>query len=361
MVYIADADSKLPNLAVMRMSTYFRALGKPVCLVTPDTKRDLFNHRLGDEVYGSSIFSTRKSAAARAQIEGQWGYVKWGGTGVSVGSSLAEIDKGVDWDTVAPDYSLYSDFQASIGFLTRGCRLRCGFCVVPKKEGKPRRASTIERLYRGAPYPKHLHLLDNDAFAKPLRDFWYEAIEELNRERFKVCFSQGINVRLIDDEAARMIASVRYYGNDFDKRILYTAWDNYRDEAIFREGVARLARAGVPPHRLRVFMLVGYREGETWEEIFYRFSELVAMRCEPYVMVYGDDEAAPELLAFERWSNHHLWRSVPWPEYGRVAPYIDRRIRDDARKVTDDAWRRVVGRMLDAPAPQPPSETTDEL
>ena len=52
-------------------------------------------------------------------------------------------------------------FDASIGFTQRGCRLKCGFCVVPKKEGKPRAVNTIADIWRGEPWRKHLHLLDN--------------------------------------------------------------------------------------------------------------------------------------------------------------------------------------------------------
>lgn len=352
-IYLADADSKLPNLALMRLARFFRDRGDTVQRITPDTRRDLFNHAIGD-VYGSSIFATQKSAKARATIEAEWGYVRWGGTGVELASNLREI-ADIDWDAVEPDYSIYSDFAPSIGFLTRGCRLKCGFCVVPRKEGKPRAVSTVGSLWRGDPHPRHLHLLDNDAFApygvdgqgqrQDLRAFWRDAHRELNAGGFKVCFSQGINLRLIDDEAAAQLASLRYVGNDFSKRILYTAWDNLKDEGIFREGVERLRRAGVPPHRLRVFMLTGYRKGETWEDLFYRFSELVALGCEPYVMVYNDDGERPDLLAFERWSNYHAWRSVPWPEYGRDG-HRDTRATAAVHAESDPAWSRVVGRML---------------
>ena len=49
------------------------------------------------------------------------------------------------------DYSIYgASFAASIGFTQRGCRLKCPFCVVPRKEGG---------IWRGEPYPRHLHLL----------------------------------------------------------------------------------------------------------------------------------------------------------------------------------------------------------
>src|ERR1700729_4591710 len=56
-------------------------------------------------------------------------------------------------ETAPLDYSIYPAFDASIGFTQRGCRLKCGFCVVPKKEGKnhsaaPSRRSGVVRLMR---------------------------------------------------------------------------------------------------------------------------------------------------------------------------------------------------------------------
>jgi hypothetical protein len=104
------------------------------------------------------------------------------------------------------DYSDYPDFTASIGFTQRGCRLKCKFCVVPAKEGKPRSVNPSP-IWRGEPYPKHLHLLDNDFFGQPE---WRERVAEIRDGGFKVCMSQGINVRLIDEEAAKALATIEY-------------------------------------------------------------------------------------------------------------------------------------------------------
>ena len=91
------------------------------------------------------------------------------------------------------------EFDGSIGFTQRGCRLKCGFCVVPKKEGKNRSVKTIADIWRGDPYPRHLHLLDNDFFGQP-REQWQARVDEIIDGKFKVCLNQGINTRMIDDE-----------------------------------------------------------------------------------------------------------------------------------------------------------------
>jgi hypothetical protein len=61
---------------------------------------------------------------------------------------------------------------------------------VPKKEGKPRSVSTVYDIWRGEPYPKHLHLLDNDFFGQP-REHWEARIDEIRSGGFKVCLTKA--------------------------------------------------------------------------------------------------------------------------------------------------------------------------
>lgn len=174
MLYLVDADSSLPNLALMRLATYFRARGEAVRLISAPHRRELWDV-LG-EVFGSSIF--KFAAKTRERIEREWGTIRWGGTGVRDDSSLDEVDASVDWEAMPLDWSLYPDERRSIGFTQRGCRLRCKFCVVPRKEGKARAVHTIAEVYRGAPHPKKILLLDNDFFGQP-REQWTARVDEL--------------------------------------------------------------------------------------------------------------------------------------------------------------------------------------
>jgi hypothetical protein len=342
--YLVHADGALPNLALMRLGSWLRARGETVRLLRKPSDYSGMLDPKPARVFGSSIFNF--SGDIRRKFENVLGPITWGGTGVRVESSLSEVADDVE---AAPlDYSLYPDFDASIGFLTRGCRLKCGFCVVPKKEGKPRVAASVRELWRGEPYPRHLHLLDNDAFAPQLRSHWADAVREIREGGFRVCFSQGINLRLVDDEAASAIAGIHYTGTDFKKRRLYTAWDNLGDEGIFRRGIATLERYGISAKRLTVYMLVGYAPRETWEAVFYRFRELVEMGCEPYPMVYrredddGNDARPSEasLRAFQRYCVLHFYRRMPFHSYG--GPGLgDTRLTPGVRAEVKAAWDRV--------------------
>jgi hypothetical protein len=306
MIYLIHADGRFPNLALMRLGTYFKERG--IAVELKYGPKQLWDQR--GVVFGSSIFSFTEKR--RKQLEQTWGDIQWGGTGVRVDSNLSDIDASIDWETVRPDYTLYPAFEPSLGFTQRGCRLRCSFCCVPVKEGKPRSVRRIPEIYRGWPHERKILLLDNDFFGQP-KDEWRERIEELRVGAHKVCFSQGINIRQIDEESAEALRRVEYRDNEFRHRVLYTAWDNLGDEAIFKRGVKILEHAGIPAKHLRVYMLIGYAKQETWEQILHRFHELVAVGCEPYPMVYNNER--PDLKAFQRWAVTGLYRAVPWHQY----------------------------------------------
>lgn len=308
MNYLFHADGALPNLALMRLSTHLKARGEAVTLVRGVRRRRLFDEPPTGR-YGSSIFTF--SAVARDRLDAEWGPITWGGTGVRIQSDLSEVEP-LDWEAIAADYTLYPGEVRSIGFTARGCRLSCKFCVVPGKEGKPRSVATIAGIWRGEPWPRKLILLDNDFFGQPANE-WRARVEEIRAGGFRVCLSQGINVRQVDDEAAAALASIEYRDNEFQRRRLYTAWDNLGDERVFKAGVETLRRSGIPPEHLMVYMLIGYAPGETFAQIRHRFDEMVAMGCKPYPMVY--DRSRKDLLAFQRWVLTGLYRAIAWEAY----------------------------------------------
>lgn len=185
-------------------------------------------------------------------------------------------------------------------------------CVVPTKEGRNRSTNTIEEIWRGAPHPRHLHLLDNDFFGHP-EPAWRARIDELRAGDFRVCLSQGINVRLITPEAAAALAQIEYRDTKFQERRLYTAWDNLNDERVFFRGIDRLSAAGIPEKHLMVYMLVGFDPQETWPRIWHRFNAMVERGIRPYPMVF--DRSRADLRRFQRWVVTGLYRAVPWSEY----------------------------------------------
>jgi hypothetical protein len=309
----------MPNIALMKLGHWHRSRGDEV-FFTRETDRDLLEPAY-DHVYGSCIFDFSKDKLDR--FRSQWPEAITSGTGTAEdGGQTVEdmigIPKEQGWAYEHYDYSIYPEIDYSIGFLSRGCRLACKFCGVNRKEGKIVSVNTVANLWRGKGHPKKLHLLDNDFFGNPQ---WRERIAEIRDGNFRICLSQGINVRLINEEAAEALATVEYRDTKFSKRCLYTAWDNIGDEAIFFKGVDMLTRAGIPTKHLMSYMLIGYDKNETWDRIWNRFFSMEKAGISPYPMVY--DRSRKDLLAFQRWVVTGLYRIVPWNEYKRTTRTLE--------------------------------------
>lgn len=314
-IRLTQLDGKLPNLALMRLSAWHKARGDSVYFTrSPYRHLDEPNYAA---VYGSAIF--KFSADRIEKLRREWPNAIIGGTGSNSHINVEDIDGFHDCGL---DYDLYPDFKSSIGFTQRGCRLSCKFCVVPGKEGKPRSVSTIQEIWRGNPWPKNIHLLDNDFFGGPN---WQDRINEIQSGCFKVSFTQGINVRAMTDEVALALASVEYRDDGFTNRRLYTAWDNLKDEDVFFRGVDMLEAAGVPAKHIMAFMLVGFDKRETWDRIFHRFNRMVERGIKPYPMVFDQDRR--DLKRFQRWVVTGLYRAVKWEDYD--AGYSRNKISED--------------------------------
>ena len=303
-VRLTQLDGKIPNLALMKLAHYHRGQGDEVQLARTPTPT-MFEPAY-DKVYASAIFSWTQPVIERLRLAYPQAIV--GGTG---SDSTIEVEAVIGGEYEHYDYSIYPSCEYSIGFTQRGCRLKCGFCVVPRKEGKPRSVNTIHDIWREGT-PRALLLLDNDFFGQ---DVWCDRIDEIKDGRFKVSWSQGINVRMITDETAAAIASVDYRDDSFQQKRLYTAWDNLGDEQRFFTGLERLNAAGIPSRHVMAYMLVGYKPGETMEDVLCRFHRLREAGCRPYPMVF-EKWRQPELRKFARWAIRRYYEFVPWEEYG---------------------------------------------
>ena len=315
-VLLLQIDGKMPNLALMRLATHHRRQGDRVeyrNAVTPRAvERGLYDapwHR----VYASAIFERSRPVIRRLLTIYPKAVV--GGSGWDEQLTLESI--GVAGDT-PPDYADHPTYPHSIGFTQRGCRLKCSFCKVPTMEGKVRKAATIWNIWRKEPHPRHLLLLDNDFFGQK---FWEHEIEQIRAGGFKVCWNQGINARLIEDEHAAAIASVEYRDDQFKKKRLYTAWDNRKDEERLFSRLESLVRYGIRPDDIMVYILIGYDHetrsgtGKLTADDFYRHARLREFGCRPYPMPFV---RTAETRGFQRWIVGAYDKRVAWGEWERA-------------------------------------------
>ena len=333
MVRLTQLDGKMPNLALMKLAAYHRERGDEVVL-SRNARRDMFEPEY-DRVYGSVVFT--RSASIVEHFKADFPNAIVGGTGLGDDWQTVEQLLGVD-EFERYDYSIYPEYTASLGFTMRGCRLACAFCVVPRKEGRPRAINTIADIWRGEGHPKHICLLDNDFFGQP-RAQWEARANELRDGGFKVCFNQGINVRLIDEQSAEVIGTLPYYDDSFTTRRIYTAWDNLKDGPIFTRGIELLQGAGVKPNQILVYMLVGFDPAETWERLWTRFNAMRALGVRPYPMVYqqvgtaksGNDLDLRKLKDFQRWVIRRHYHVMPFEDYLKAPEGRRRDLHNESR------------------------------
>lgn len=317
-VLLLHLDGKLPNLALMRIAHHHRALGHEVTLRRAGNATALqprFDDPKWEHVYASAIFERTRPLAEHVRV--LYPDATVGGTGTW---NIAQTLESIGVATEGPlDYQDYPKWKQSIGFTMRGCRLKCEFCVVPRKEGKARAVASIEEIWRGGDHPRELVLLDNDFFGNPQHE---HVIDAIIAGGFKVNFCQGINARMLSDPAAAAIASVDYRATNMKTRRIYTAWDSKDDERVLFRGLEALVRYGVQPRHIMVYILVGYWPGETHEDRDHRRRRLREFGALPYPMPF---RRTPETVGFQRWIVGAYDKRIPWRDWA-AAGYSPRRL-----------------------------------
>lgn len=284
-IALVDVDSKIPNLALMKISAYHKALGDTVEFHDP-----LFGDK-PDLIYASKVFD----------FTPDYNYyppdvpIIKGGTGYNIHSVLSP-----EIESCYPDYDIYQCDYA-IGFTTRGCIRKCQFCLVPKKEGRIHVVGDIYDFWRGQEY---LMLLDNNLTALP--EQFEKICRQLIKENIKVDFSQGLDIRLIVPEMARLLSKVKLC------KQIHFAWDDIRTEKAVLRGIDILTSNGVKPYKLMFYVLIGFNS--TPEEDLYRVETLRGLGVDPFVMPYNKSDEYQR--RFARWVNHKaIFKSVKWEDY----------------------------------------------
>lgn len=223
---LINVDSPNGNLALAKLSKYWKDMGYSVELALPWKKYDL--------VYASKIFTWTKDNPLAQSPK-----VLKGGSGYSVIPSLPD-----EIEHRKPDYGLFG-WNYSIGFTTRGCPKNCSFCLVPEKEGKIQAHAEIEEFYNSDFH--EIILLDNNITAHP---HGLRQLEKLSRLPVRVDCNQGIDKEYIDDGVARLLAKVKWI------RTVRLACNNSREIPALERAVKCLRSAGVKREAYFVYLLL---------------------------------------------------------------------------------------------------------
>ena len=274
---LIQVDGKEPNLALMKLAKYYEDLGHNTFFIDLSTIK-------ADFWFGSKIFM--------------------GGSGYDIKAQLPK-----DIEEVIPDYAKFG-LDHSIGFTSRGCIRNCEFCIVKEKEGMIKEEGTnwIKN--------KKVLLLDNNFLASPN---WKEKLQYFVDNKIKVCFNQGLDLRLLTDEKAEMLSKVDYRDDQFKTKRLYFAWDSIKDEQIILEKLKLLISKGIKPIHIMVYVLVGFNS--TFDEDMYRTKKLIELGVKPFIMQFMQFNSNskkvrdPKLIDLARWINRRYYNFIKFEDY----------------------------------------------
>ena len=263
----------IPNHAMMVVAAHHRAQGDTVEIAAP-----LAAHTY-DKVYVSKPFLTGEDDQTPWPCE-----VVRGGAGYDLTARLPE------WaDTTYPAYDLYGCTYA-LGRITRGCPRGCPYCLVGRMDGtRVHQVAELDDFWHGQ---EVVRLLDDNLTAIP--DLFVAICDLLASERVRVMF-EALDVRLMTADMARSLARVRRQGQ------VHFAFDNMKDEAGVRRGIAALKDGGFPLSRATFYVLTNY--GTTMAEDAYRVDLLDSLGVESFVMLYDKDHADHAHRSFARMTN----------------------------------------------------------
>lgn len=297
-IRLVDVDGKIPNYALMKISTYHKRLGDDVGWYEP-----LIDSEDTDILYMSKIFTFTDDyeyLPPRAKI------IK-GGTGYDYTTTLPEEIESI----TELDYSLYPNCDYSIIFTTRGCVRQCPFCIVPKKEGLIHNVNVANLNPKG----KYIMLLDNNFFANRT---WRENIKVLKAFNQPIDFNTGIDLRLLTEEQCEALSELKI-------KQIHCAWDNYEDKEKILPKLEMLCRY-VKPYKITVYVLVGFESKEIIETDIERVMTLKEFGVNPFAMGYinFDDpnyKKSKIVTDFCRWvNNKYVFKTTTWEKYTPSKP-----------------------------------------
>jgi len=293
----------------MKIAAYYKKLGERVEFV----RQGIYY----EKIYASTIY-TKSRLICEALMNKYSGKIEIGGSGWDIKKRLPP-----EIEACNADYSLYTAemvaarikgimstvtrnrkakqiIDAGMGFSSRGCIRNCAFCSVYEKEGRLRQDQEIKDIIN--PRSNTIILHDNNFTADP---YCLEKISEIRQRGLVVDINQGCDVRLITEEIAAALSSIKHL------RSLHYAWDLMEHENQVLSGIKRLVKY-IKPYRHMCFMLVGFNTN--FDEDFYRFRRLVEMNIKPYVMIYNQ-EGDERLKHFARWVNARIYTQCRFEEY----------------------------------------------
>jgi len=272
---LADVDGhNWPNLPLMKLSAWHKNQGNEV--------EQWWGFGQYDRVYKSKVFDFTPDLPVVVTAD----EIIEGGTGYGLNIKLPD-----EIEHTYPDYELYGIKDTAYGFLTRGCPRKCPFCIVSDKEsGEAQKVADLSEFWRGQ---RDIKLLDPNLLAAPEAEY---LLNQLADSKAYVDFTQGLDIRLLDETRAALIKKIKI-------KTIHFAWDNPKQDLAPRFEQAKVW-LGYNARKLSVYVLTNYNSNH--EEDLYRVNTLRQLGFDPYVMIYNKENAPYQTRMLQRYVNNKI-------------------------------------------------------
>lgn len=277
-VLLIDVDSKIHNLALMKISSYHKSVGDDV---------SFYNTDCPDIVYASIIFQKNKHKTDGLRFYYPNSKIIVGGSGYDLNVKLPD-----EIEYIKPDYELYPDIDYSIGYTTRGCDRSCVFCVVPDKEGKFKLWHNPARFYN--PNFEKIVFLDNNILLNKKR--FFEVCDFCIKRNLKVWFTQGLDIRLLDDKVAHKLSNLETFKG------FHFAFDDSGLEKTIIEKCNILKNHGINI-RSEVQFFVYLDSLDQYDDAVYRCRKLKEIGTNPFLMYNINKKPNLKINKLRWWAN----------------------------------------------------------
>lgn len=331
---LLDGGTRHPNLALLKISGFCKSRGYKVRLICnyDEIRDNLKRNDKYDILAMSKVFKfTRVPIDIQKMIDNDKIYI--GGTGFFEinGPNLPD-----EVEHCMPDYHLYDDFieqktggdekkkqkysdylNFSIGFTTRGCIRKCGFCVNRLLSRVQKWSPVSEFLDRSR---SKIYLWDDNIMAAPPKVFT-DVMTELQNTGLPFQFRQGLDIRLMTENKAKLLSSVKYYGD------YIFAFDHYNMNDPIEKKQVDETIAGLKVWRsvcdksTKLYVLVAYDsiDERDIEGTFFRIKTLMEFGCLPYIMrfeKYKDSRFKDMYIQLARWCNQpNFFKKMSFRQY----------------------------------------------
>ncbi len=276
-IILFDIDGTIPNLALMKLSTYYKQQDYKVLLSKE------IGYKEADKYFASTVFYTKISQQKIANLKSLYGEkIDIGGSGISLKKRLLpEVEQ------CFPDYQLYNHRKYALGFLTRGCTKKCSFCLVPKKEGRLKKRGVFEDFVPNG--QRNVMLLDNNLLAFQDAEL---LLAEIIKRKYAVNFSQSLDIVYLNERNLPFLTKIDSRNAKFNKRMIYFSCNNVKTIKYFTDKKSLLKAFG----KDAVTVITMYGFNTKLSEDYKSMTMIKELMLIPFFQEYFPIIGAPSLI-----------------------------------------------------------------